>query len=689
MAQAEASGAFKGEPGKDGVVSVTGAAVGQTVKITAVDENGNPTEWEATDFPESSTQTDWNQNDESAPDYVKNRPFYEKNGYVAKWVGEEAEFVRDFWYKVSDTVVYLDEIIGKACECPKQGVSINLTSDVLVQKEGYITWYTDYYQDSTKGLFVAEEITYAGHTFTPGIYIYGAPSNNLLTDEWYIGRDYFIKTLDHKYIKDMYHEEENIVDIAGLEYETEVGTYSTTYTIPILPLELGQKWNAWHNSSGGSEISLRYENLEVQVDTDGELYIGDLNTTSIPFYIKGTDLVFSSSFISGIQPTIFKIVGASGTYTNEPIIHYLNPKYIKDMYHEESVELFSVENATFDGNPYFPETPIVIEDGNTYIVNWDGVEYTCEAYIFEGIPTVGNTAEFGGKGNGEPFCIIYDKYENVTFVGSFDDLATHTFSVAEMVRHTIAPKYIKDMYYEEENLVDIEGLTYSLAISNIKASGSGESAVFYPHGSNIPLALGQTWFIDVDINRYTREVRQADDGALYLGSHPDNVDDTPFCITSTDAWVTTSWNDYKYVGAFVITGVSGTYTDDPIVHQIDTKYLPILEEDYETIFKANVTDFIELTGPEYGKLLGKYIVVIDGVSKTVEFIDDGVGSLVETDSFFIESWTDPEGNVDNNGFVMGFLNPDGTTRSVKIARIKDVIKEEYLPNSVISVPDWS
>jgi len=40
-----------GEPGKDGVVPVTGAAVGQTVKITAVDENGVPTAWEAADMP--------------------------------------------------------------------------------------------------------------------------------------------------------------------------------------------------------------------------------------------------------------------------------------------------------------------------------------------------------------------------------------------------------------------------------------------------------------------------------------------------------------------------------------------------------------------------------------------------------------------------------------------------------------
>ena len=55
-------------------LGVTGAKVGQTVRITAVDEGGNPTEWEAVEFPEQ-VQSDWEQTDETAADYMKNRPF--------------------------------------------------------------------------------------------------------------------------------------------------------------------------------------------------------------------------------------------------------------------------------------------------------------------------------------------------------------------------------------------------------------------------------------------------------------------------------------------------------------------------------------------------------------------------------------------------------------------------------------
>ena len=55
-------------------LGVTGATVGQTVRITAVDEGGNPVAWEAVDFPEQ-IQTDYEQTDETAADYLKNRPF--------------------------------------------------------------------------------------------------------------------------------------------------------------------------------------------------------------------------------------------------------------------------------------------------------------------------------------------------------------------------------------------------------------------------------------------------------------------------------------------------------------------------------------------------------------------------------------------------------------------------------------
>ena len=50
----------KGDPGKDGAgMDVTGATVGQTVKIAAVDGNGVPTAWEPVDMPSGSGEKAW------------------------------------------------------------------------------------------------------------------------------------------------------------------------------------------------------------------------------------------------------------------------------------------------------------------------------------------------------------------------------------------------------------------------------------------------------------------------------------------------------------------------------------------------------------------------------------------------------------------------------------------------------
>ena len=59
----------------------TTAEVGQTVVVKTIDENGKPTEWEPATLPKQ-VQADWNQNDSSAVDYVKNRTHYEESAYV-------------------------------------------------------------------------------------------------------------------------------------------------------------------------------------------------------------------------------------------------------------------------------------------------------------------------------------------------------------------------------------------------------------------------------------------------------------------------------------------------------------------------------------------------------------------------------------------------------------------------------
>ena len=54
-----AAGLVEVPEGSGGGIAVTGATVGQTVKIAAVDENGVPTAWEPVDFPSGGTDRVW------------------------------------------------------------------------------------------------------------------------------------------------------------------------------------------------------------------------------------------------------------------------------------------------------------------------------------------------------------------------------------------------------------------------------------------------------------------------------------------------------------------------------------------------------------------------------------------------------------------------------------------------------
>ena len=64
-------------------------------------------------------QTDWNQNDTTAKDYIKNRPGGYETGFEITWDGDTtgrvsitSEGMLGAWYKVSDKILTADQIIG-------------------------------------------------------------------------------------------------------------------------------------------------------------------------------------------------------------------------------------------------------------------------------------------------------------------------------------------------------------------------------------------------------------------------------------------------------------------------------------------------------------------------------------------------------------------------------------------------
>lgn len=72
--------------------------------------------------------------------------------------------------------------------------------------------------------------------------------------------------------------------------------------------------------------------------------------------------------------------------------------------------------------------PFSLAVGDTYIVKWDGVEYTCTvqdaSVMAEGAVAMGNLTSIGGTGNDEPF--IFGLFGDTLSLFAFDAQPTHT-----------------------------------------------------------------------------------------------------------------------------------------------------------------------------------------------------------------------------------------------------------------------
>ena len=145
----------------------------------------------------SSVQTDWNQNDETQPDYIKNRPFgtlYGKeviNEYSLTSTGQDSEGNYTFHKEISDTRVF-EDLVGPVDIDFDGGLYKNIQLDI---SEGnlsrHYTFQTDglpfsldiwWYQEHPSEL----NIKYSGNDYIGTIQIYdkGKPFDKLLDSKY-------------------------------------------------------------------------------------------------------------------------------------------------------------------------------------------------------------------------------------------------------------------------------------------------------------------------------------------------------------------------------------------------------------------------------------------------------------------------------------------------------------------------
>lgn len=200
----------------------------------------------------------------------------------------------------------------------------------------------------------------------------------------------------------------------------------------------------------------------------GNLSIEGFPDTGEPFFIG--DIYISDGTSLDAIFGLFETESSTHNvriYQSNEIIHYLDSKYIKDMYYstgdktilfeEREVEFVPMSEGGIQGNGYI-HTPSIDIDGRLDVfVKWDGVLYKCTPMVDSDTEEsreiyVGNLGFLNQEFNtGEPFLIL-DSLQGTVF-GSVAE-GTHKICVyqSDEVVHQIDPKYV-DAYTKEETLM--------------------------------------------------------------------------------------------------------------------------------------------------------------------------------------------------------------------------------------------
>ena len=165
----------------------------------------------------SSVQSDWNQNDSTAADYIKNRPFYEDSLLRVSFTDQQHGITFD-WYKVSDDVPSIDNVqvnttVKLWVTNPSDGIPASTETEIflsfengyVVQNSTVIVALTDgFHLDIGDGLTIVfpKKGTYflaVGATWITGI----AASDAIEPEISWDMNTGTVKQLDEKFIPDM------------------------------------------------------------------------------------------------------------------------------------------------------------------------------------------------------------------------------------------------------------------------------------------------------------------------------------------------------------------------------------------------------------------------------------------------------------------------------------------------------
>lgn len=306
--------------------------------------------------PFNQVQSDWNENDETNPAYIKNRTHYDSRTEVVllSSAGENVIF-GGFGIKISDEVMTEDKLISARVELSCSTESLNVDNASFIYDGNQINGPTvvySYYNEEL-GIVAAlavistnlsDEIT-SGTYFVPDI----GPGSLTYSMKLY-GEVGELKTLDPKYIKDMYYTD-GITEVTLLdgtfdfvEIDPGLGLYRYFQEGSPFILEEGKTYTVVFDGTSYSCICYYLDGDPTIPAIGNASFWGSTGGNDEPFYI---DTDSNELYINT------KLTDASHTVkitSSEENIKKLDAKYLPDEIRTTPSSKMDKENPTGTGS---------------------------------------------------------------------------------------------------------------------------------------------------------------------------------------------------------------------------------------------------------------------------------------------------------------------------------------------------
>lgn len=254
-----------------------------------------------------------------------------------------------------------------------------------------------------------------------------------------------------------------------------------------------------------------------------------------------------------------------------------------------------------DGGAFVLASAPDIVVGKTYIVSWNGVDYSCVAQGGTSLWGVGNLETFGLIGNGEPFAIACMQDADVVTCGivPLDGSTTLTISIRQEVTEVkkISGKYVEGMGWAEKTVsgkVVVEETEYKIAnIAHHTLNDPNGNALYTPN--DFSFEIGKSYRITIDGIPYTGVAESSGDYGNYGDGQAVPLVDASGNAHGTFATAMgAGYTTYFYYDAGLELGHTGTFiieevTEVETIHPIDEKLI-VLTSPNGTQYNLSVAD---------------------------------------------------------------------------------------------------